>query len=262
MRTIFEQQPEVGHVYLGSRRHMMERLFNDENEPFWRSAKKVELGVIAPERFAGFIAKRFAAAARRSSDRSSTTLLERTGGHPYATQELCYFLWEQTPFDGAAADAELERALAAVLRSEHAHFQLRWDEASAAQKLLLEALAAEPGRPMTKPTALATRCRSVSRDPGGAAGAGRARARRQAARWRLPDRRAVPGRMDPGAEREAGRGGLIRGVESRALAMQSREVKPLEESPDTTGRGRWVTPTRGNPRESATETHRRWRANT
>jgi hypothetical protein len=35
--------------------------------------------------------------------------------------------------------------------------------------------------------------------------------------------------------------------------MQSRGVMLLEESPDTTGQGRSVTPTRGNPRESATE---------
>jgi uncharacterized protein len=40
MRTVFEQQPEVAHVYLGSKRHMLERIFNDENEPFWRSAKR------------------------------------------------------------------------------------------------------------------------------------------------------------------------------------------------------------------------------
>src|SRR5213594_1122275 len=38
--------------------------------------------------------------------------------------------------------------------------------------------------------------------------------------------------------------------------MQSRGVMLLEESPDTTGRGRSVAPTRGNPRESATETTR------
>src|SRR6476619_7084933 len=38
--------------------------------------------------------------------------------------------------------------------------------------------------------------------------------------------------------------------------MQSRGVILLEESPDTTGQGRSVTPTRGNPRESATETIR------
>ena len=72
MRTVFEQQPEVARVYLGSRRHMMERLFNDRNEPFWRSAKKVELGPIEPERFAGFIGERFRALAQgRRAPRSS-----------------------------------------------------------------------------------------------------------------------------------------------------------------------------------------------
>ena len=45
MRSVFQEQPDVAHVYLGSKRHMMERIFNDENEPFWRSAKQMELGV-------------------------------------------------------------------------------------------------------------------------------------------------------------------------------------------------------------------------
>jgi uncharacterized protein len=149
MRTIFEQQPEVARVYLGSRRHLMERLFNDVNEPFWRSAKKVELGLIAPQRFRGFIAERFRATNKEAGEAVVDALLGRTLGHPYATQELCYFLWELTPFDGSATDDGLEAAVAAVLRSEHAHFQARWDEASTVQKVLLEALAREPGRPMT-----------------------------------------------------------------------------------------------------------------
>ena len=149
MRTIFEQQPEVARVYLGSKRHMMERIFNDENEPFWRSAKKVELDVIDPELFAPFIAKRFRATRKRVTPLVLDELLALTLGHPYATQELCYFLWEQTPFDAVADEAALELALAGVLRSEGAHFQLRWDQASAAQKLVLQALAIEPGRPLT-----------------------------------------------------------------------------------------------------------------
>ena len=40
MRAVFQTQPEVGHVYLGSKRHVLERIFNDKNEPFWRSAKQ------------------------------------------------------------------------------------------------------------------------------------------------------------------------------------------------------------------------------
>src|SRR5258705_545986 len=64
MRAVFQEQPEVAHVYLGSKRHMMRRLFSDENEPFWRSAKPVELGVIAPEPFAAYIVERFRATGR------------------------------------------------------------------------------------------------------------------------------------------------------------------------------------------------------
>ena len=50
MRAVFQEQPEVGHVYLGSKRHVLERIFEDENEPFWRSAKRLEIGPIAVRR--------------------------------------------------------------------------------------------------------------------------------------------------------------------------------------------------------------------
>ena len=46
MRAVFQSQPDVSHVYLGSRRSLMAELFNNANEPFWRSAKHIELGPI------------------------------------------------------------------------------------------------------------------------------------------------------------------------------------------------------------------------
>lgn len=150
MRTTFEQQPEVSRVYLGSKRHMMERIFNDENEPFWRSAKRIELGLIAPGDFVPFVVARFSATRKAIEPELVAELCARTGGHPYATQQLAYFLWEETPFDASATPAGLLAAVAAVLRSENTHFALRWETASVAQRLVLQALAAEPGRPLTK----------------------------------------------------------------------------------------------------------------
>jgi uncharacterized protein len=146
MRAVFQEQPEVAHVYLGSKRHMMQRIFNDANEPFWRSAKAMELGPIAARDFRRFIEGRFA-----DTDRSVDTgvvdrVLEITRGHPYATQELCYFLWEAAA-GRTADDLALDEALVKVLRSEHAHFSLIWDRAATTQRQLLQALAVEPGRP-------------------------------------------------------------------------------------------------------------------
>ena len=149
LRSVFQRQPEVAHVYLGSKHHIMERIFNDANEPFWRSAKSIELGNIPVEPFAAFIVERFHAGGRTVEDGVVGELLARTDGHPYATQELCYFLWEQTGPEETASGVSLLRALGAVLRSEHAHFSLLWDGASAVQRQVLRALAREAGHPFS-----------------------------------------------------------------------------------------------------------------
>ena len=149
MRSVFELQPDVAHVYLGSKRHMLERIFNDENEPFWRSAKQMELGVIAPPLFRGYIESQFARTGRRVDPEVVDRVLDTTLGHPYATQELCYFLWGETPDDGVAENDQYDAALVKLLRAEHAHFGLVWEKAARAQRLVLQALAREPGRPLT-----------------------------------------------------------------------------------------------------------------
>ena len=149
MRAVFQVQPEVAHVYLGSKRHMMERIFNDEQEPFWRSAKRIELGVIEPAKFRPFLRRGFRSTGRTIDPGALDRVLEVTGGHPYATQELAYFLWQETSEGQEADDALLDIALGRVLASENAHFGLIWERASGAQRQLLQALAEEPGRPLS-----------------------------------------------------------------------------------------------------------------
>ena len=148
MRSVFETQPDVAHVYLGSKRHMLERIFNDENEPFWRSAKQMELGVIAPPLFRGYIESQFERTGRRIEPAVVDRVLDATLGHPYATQELCYFLWGETAEGGAAGDEHYEVALERLLHAEHAHFSLVWEKAARAQRVVLHALARETGRPL------------------------------------------------------------------------------------------------------------------
>jgi hypothetical protein len=150
MRSVFQEQPEVAHIYLGSKRHLMERIFNDQNEPFWRSAKRIELGPIPAGEFKPFVREGFRATDRDITDEVVDRVLEITGGHPYATQQLCYFLWAETPAGETADDERLENALSRLLVSEHTHFSDVWDRATGNQRLLLSALADEPGRPQTR----------------------------------------------------------------------------------------------------------------
>ena len=129
-------------------------------------------------------------------------MLQTTGGHPYATQELCYFLWQLTP-EGEAADlARLQAALDGVLRSESAHFATVWDHASAQQRLLLQALAAEPGRALTTDYRRRHDLPSPSTVQSAVTALERQELVRQRARRRA-DRRALPLGVGPRALRRA-----------------------------------------------------------
>jgi uncharacterized protein len=144
MRAVFQAQPEVCHVYLGSKRHVLNRIFNDENEPFWRSAKKLELGRIAQAKFARFVRERFDSTDKGIDDDALNRLLEITEGHPYATQELAYELWQGVPSGFPAHAADVEAALERVLRSEHNHLESLWDDTPTLQRQLVLALSGDP----------------------------------------------------------------------------------------------------------------------
>ncbi len=110
----------------------------------------MELDLIPTHEFSRFLAERLEATGRASDPAAIDRLLTLTGGHPHATQELAYFLWEQTPEGATASDERLSTALGAVLRAEHSHFTLLWEDASTVQRQVLQALAREPGHPQTK----------------------------------------------------------------------------------------------------------------
>ena len=148
MRSVFQHQSEVAHIYLGSRRHLMEQIFNDEQEPFWRSAKQMELGPIPREQFSSFITQRFLDTGKGIEQSVVEKVLDETHGHPYATQRLCYELWQETDGGETAGATEFTTAFQTVLQSENSHFALIWDDAATAQQQLLAALAREPGRPL------------------------------------------------------------------------------------------------------------------
>jgi hypothetical protein len=150
MRSVFQLQPNVAHIYLGSKRHLMEEIFNNEDEPFWKSAKQVQLGPIPAGPFSDFIRSRFSESGKGIERGVVQKVVETTGGHPYATQRLCYEIWQRTSPRASAGEDEYGLAFQSVLNAEDSHFGLVWEDSSKAQQLLLLALATAPGRPFTQ----------------------------------------------------------------------------------------------------------------
>src|SRR5688572_15078316 len=83
MRSIFQFQSEVAHVFLGSKRHLMHRVFTDENQPLYKSAKPMPLHPIARQEFVAFIRDRFAATGQRITEDAMNHILDITQSHPH-----------------------------------------------------------------------------------------------------------------------------------------------------------------------------------
>ena len=144
MRAVFQTQPEVSHVYLGSKRHVLDALFNDRNEPFWRSARQMIVGRLPHDALGAYVRDRFARSERDIDDDALVRLLDLADGHPYATQELAFFAWARVPHGHAAHASDVEAAVVDVLRAEHNNLSRIWEGATQNERLVLLALRSGP----------------------------------------------------------------------------------------------------------------------
>ena len=59
MRAVFQTQSDVAHVFLGSRRHLMQEVFSGQNQPLYKMAKPIVLRPIESTAFSSYIRTRF-----------------------------------------------------------------------------------------------------------------------------------------------------------------------------------------------------------
>jgi uncharacterized protein len=142
MRAVFQFQADVSHVYLGSKQHLLHRVFSDANAPLYNSAKPLPLGPIPKERFAAFIQERFAATANRIAPGALDHLLAITGGHPNDTQKLCYFIWNLAHSGRRVIDApDVDLAVRQVVTTDTARYTELWESLTPNQRRVLVAVA-------------------------------------------------------------------------------------------------------------------------
>ena len=141
LRSAVQQYENVATLFLGSRKHLIERMFSDSRRPLYRSAGHYPLGPIATEHWTPFIAERFDAAEKAVTPSQVEALCALTEGHPFYTQHLAHALWERTPRGEPVADGALDDALDVLLRREGYAFTTRWETLTRNQQRFLRGLA-------------------------------------------------------------------------------------------------------------------------
>lgn len=142
LRSNIQTQRKISYYFIGSRRRILNDMFNNKNRPFYKSAFNYPLARISKEEFVPFIQKQFHGTKKRCSEKIAGLLYEKADGYPYYVQKLAYLLWETT--EKEAGEEQLKKSYQALLKLEQADFEAVWSGLSLGQRSLLKTLALEP----------------------------------------------------------------------------------------------------------------------
>ena len=144
LRSIIQNQPNVSYIFLGSRKHLIQRMVLDSSSPLYRSGGHYPLGPIPTREWVPFIRERFRASDRRIGDAEIRTICARSEGHPFYTQHLCHAVWELCSPGENVTDEILDRATDLLLERESYAYSALWESLTRSQRRVLIGLASEP----------------------------------------------------------------------------------------------------------------------
>lgn len=146
LRSTIQDHPQVAYLFLGSRRHLIQKMFMDKTRPLYRAGGHYPLGPIAEEHWVPFIRNHFKATGRFISDELIHAIYVSTQGHPFYTQHLCHDIWELCEPRAKVSKKILNAATDLLLKRENYAYTTLWESLAINQRKFLKGLAGEPGK--------------------------------------------------------------------------------------------------------------------
>jgi uncharacterized protein len=144
MRTVFQSHRDVSYIFLGSKKHLFGRIFQDPNRPFYKSGKHLPLGRLPIIEVKKYLKERFSEGKIKVSQDVISVIAETGAGHPYYTQLLGHILWDECSEKEQILAKDVEEGLEKMLNREGEVYESILDNLTRKQKSLLVALSMEP----------------------------------------------------------------------------------------------------------------------
>ena len=88
MRSAIQSHRNVSYIFLGSRYHMLRRMFTDHNRPFYKSAVTIHVDKPPVDESVRFVVDRFASAGKAIARETAERLVAKAENIPYFIQQL------------------------------------------------------------------------------------------------------------------------------------------------------------------------------
>ena len=138
LRTVWQLQKSVSYCLFGSKKHLMNELFEKKSLPFYKFGDAIYLQKIPTVDWVEYICGRFEATGKSISPELAERICATVDNHSSYVQQLAWLIWANT--DKVATDKEFEDAYKDILDQNTPLFEKQTENLSTYQMNFLRAI--------------------------------------------------------------------------------------------------------------------------
>lgn len=139
LRSVWQHQQNVTYCMFGSKKHLMENLFNDKSMPFYKFGDMMFLKKIPTEEWVSFICAQFRETGKVITAEQAARICELTENLSSYVQHLAWIVWYKA--DKVVTNKDITSAIDDLLEQNKVFFQREVEQLSELQFNFLRALA-------------------------------------------------------------------------------------------------------------------------
>lgn len=138
LRTVWQLQSSVSYCLFGSKKHLMNELFEKRNLPFYKFGDAIYLSKIGTSDWVDYICGRFKATGKHISKELAEKICRIVDNHSSYVQQLAWLVWIHT--DGTATEQDFKMACQDIIDQNTPLFEKQTESLTTYQMNFLRAV--------------------------------------------------------------------------------------------------------------------------
>lgn len=139
LRSVWQHQQHVTYCMFGSKKHLMENMFNDQSMPFYKFGDLMFIKKIPTHEWVAFICAKFKETGKMITEQQARKICDATENLSTYVQQLSWVVWYKS--SEAVTNADIEDAIEDLLEQNKVFFQREVEQLTELQLNFLRAIA-------------------------------------------------------------------------------------------------------------------------
>lgn len=138
LRTVWQLQKNVSYCLCGSKKHLMNELFENKSYPFYKFGDAIYLQKIGTQDWVEYICNRFSVTGKQISEQLAERISQAVDNHSSYVQQLAWLVWIHT--DKIATEKDFESAYQDIIDQNTPLFEKQTESLTTYQMNFLRAV--------------------------------------------------------------------------------------------------------------------------